>query len=96
MASAFADVHSHRQTRAEWGIRMNAIAPGAVEGDRIERVFADCAQISDRTVEEVRAEAMAAQSIKAMIKPTEHRGARGVPRLRRRQVDQWPGAADGQ
>src|ERR1700726_4984241 len=55
----------------EWGIRANAIAPGAVEGDRIERVFAGRAQIGGRTVEEVRAEAMAAQSIKAMIKPAD-------------------------
>ena len=53
----------------EWGIRANAIAPGAVEGDRIERVFAGRAQISGRTVEEVRAAAMAEQSIKAMIEP---------------------------
>ncbi len=53
----------------EWGIRANAIAPGAVEGDRIERVFAGRAQISGKTMEEVRAEAMAAQSIKAMIDP---------------------------
>ena len=55
----------------EWGIRANAIAPGAVEGDRIERVFAGRAQIGGRSVEEVRAEAMAAQSIKAMIKPAD-------------------------
>jgi NAD(P)-dependent dehydrogenase (short-subunit alcohol dehydrogenase family) len=53
----------------EWGIRANAIAPGAVAGDRIERVFAGRAQISGKTLEEVRAEAMAAQSIKAMIDP---------------------------
>jgi NAD(P)-dependent dehydrogenase (short-subunit alcohol dehydrogenase family) len=53
----------------EWGIRVNAIAPGAVEGDRIERVFAGRAQISGRSIEEVRADAMAAQSIKAMIDP---------------------------
>jgi NAD(P)-dependent dehydrogenase (short-subunit alcohol dehydrogenase family) len=39
--------------------------------DRIERVIADRAQIGGRTVEEVRAEAMAAQSIKAMIKPAD-------------------------
>ena len=51
------------------GIRANAIALGAVEGDRIERVFAGRAQIGGRTVEEVRAEAMAAQSIKAIIDP---------------------------
>ncbi len=53
----------------EWGIRANAIAPGAVEGDRIERVFAGRAQISGKTMDEVRAEAMAAQSIKTMIAP---------------------------
>jgi NAD(P)-dependent dehydrogenase (short-subunit alcohol dehydrogenase family) len=53
----------------EWGIRANAIAPGAVEGDRIERVFAGRAQISGKTMDEVRADAMAAQSIKAMIEP---------------------------
>jgi hypothetical protein len=39
----------------------------AVEGDRIERVFAGRAQISGRSIEEVRAAAMAKQSIKAMI-----------------------------
>ena len=53
----------------EWGIRANAIAPGAVAGDRIERVFAGRAQIGGKTVDEVRAEAMANQSIKAMIEP---------------------------
>jgi putative endonuclease len=41
----------------------------AVEGDRIERVFAGRAQIGGRSIEEVRAEAMAEQSIKAMIDP---------------------------
>jgi NAD(P)-dependent dehydrogenase (short-subunit alcohol dehydrogenase family) len=55
----------------EWGIRANAIAPGAVEGDRIERVFAGRAQITGMSIEEVRAEAMAAQSIKAMIEPAD-------------------------
>ena len=53
----------------EWGIRANAIAPGAVAGDRIERVFAGRSQISGKSMEEVRAEAMAAQSIKEMIDP---------------------------
>ncbi|MEI9804391.1 MAG: SDR family oxidoreductase [Pseudolabrys sp.] len=52
-----------------WGIRANAIAPGAVEGDRIERVFAGRAQIGGKSLEEVRAEALAAQSIKAMVDP---------------------------
>lgn len=54
-----------------YGIRANAIAPGAVEGDRIERVFAGRAQISGRSVEEVRADAFAVQSIKAMVDPND-------------------------
>jgi NAD(P)-dependent dehydrogenase (short-subunit alcohol dehydrogenase family) len=53
----------------EWGIRANAIAPGAVAGDRIERVFAGRAQISGKTLDEVRADALAAASIKRMIDP---------------------------
>jgi NAD(P)-dependent dehydrogenase (short-subunit alcohol dehydrogenase family) len=51
----------------EWGIRANAIAPGAVAGDRIERVFAGRAQIRGKSMAEVRAAAMAEQSIKEMI-----------------------------
>jgi NAD(P)-dependent dehydrogenase (short-subunit alcohol dehydrogenase family) len=53
----------------EWGIRANAIAPGAVEGDRIVRVFQGRAQISGKSLSEVKADAMAEQSIKAMIDP---------------------------
>jgi NAD(P)-dependent dehydrogenase (short-subunit alcohol dehydrogenase family) len=53
----------------EWGIRANAIAPGAVEGDRIIRVFQGRAQISGRSLEEVKADALAAASIKTMIDP---------------------------
>ncbi len=53
----------------QWGIRANAIAPGAVAGDRIKRVFAGRAQISGRSLEDVEAEAMAAQSIKAFVDP---------------------------
>ncbi|MGI8527721.1 MAG: SDR family oxidoreductase [Pseudolabrys sp.] len=53
----------------EWGIRANAIAPGAVEGERIVRVFQGRAQISCKSMEDVKADAMAAQSIKEMIDP---------------------------
>jgi NAD(P)-dependent dehydrogenase (short-subunit alcohol dehydrogenase family) len=53
----------------QWKIRANAIAPGAVGGDRIERVFAGRASISGRTVEEERERAMAEQSIKGFIDP---------------------------
>ena len=52
-----------------FGVRANAIAPGAVAGDRIERVFAGRAQIGAKTVDAVRAEAMANQSIKSLIDP---------------------------
>ena len=53
----------------QWGIRANAIAPGAVEGDRIVRVFQGRAQISGKSLTEVKDDAMAEQSIKAMIDP---------------------------
>lgn len=53
----------------EWGIRANAIAPGAVEGDRIVRVFQGRAQISGKSMDEVKRDAFAAQSIKAFIDP---------------------------
>ncbi len=51
------------------GIRANAILPGAVAGDRIERVFAGRARIANKSIDEVRAEALANQSIKAMVDP---------------------------
>ena len=52
-----------------FGIRANAIAPGAVDGDRIQRVFRGRAQISGRSMEEVQAEAFAQQSIGGFIDP---------------------------
>ena len=52
-----------------WGIRANAIAPGAVEGERIVRVFQGRAQISGKSMAEMKAEALAGQSIKAMVDP---------------------------
>jgi NAD(P)-dependent dehydrogenase (short-subunit alcohol dehydrogenase family) len=51
------------------GIRANAILPGAVAGDRIERVFAGRARIANKSLDEVRADAMANQSIKQMVDP---------------------------
>ncbi|HZP78026.1 MAG TPA: SDR family oxidoreductase [Pseudolabrys sp.] len=55
----------------QFGIRANAIAPGAVEGERLERVFAGRAQVSGRPLEAVRAEAMERQSIKALVDPAD-------------------------
>lgn len=53
----------------EWGIRANAIAPGQVEGDRIQRVFQGRAQISGRSVKEIQDESFAYTSIKKFIDP---------------------------
>ena len=53
----------------QWGIRANAIAPGAVAGDRIVRVFQGRSQISGKSMDQVKADAMAEQSIKSMIDP---------------------------
>jgi NAD(P)-dependent dehydrogenase (short-subunit alcohol dehydrogenase family) len=52
-----------------FGVRANAIAPGAVDGDRIVRVFQGRSQISGKTMDEVKREAFAAQSIKSFIDP---------------------------
>src|SRR5437868_2232871 len=51
------------------GIRANAILPGAVDGPRIEQVFAGRAKGSGKTIEEIKQEALAAQSIKKMVDP---------------------------
>ncbi len=53
----------------EWGIRANAIAPGAVEGERIVRVFEGRASLSGRSVAEERARALTEQSIHDTIDP---------------------------
>jgi hypothetical protein len=66
----------------------------AVEGDRIERVFAGRAQIGGRSIEEVRDAAMAEQSIKAMIDPKDIAALAVFLAPRRGRVDQRPGAAD--
>jgi NAD(P)-dependent dehydrogenase (short-subunit alcohol dehydrogenase family) len=51
------------------GIRANAILPGAVGGARIEHVFEGRAQASGKPIEEIRKEAMAAQSLQRMVDP---------------------------
>jgi NAD(P)-dependent dehydrogenase (short-subunit alcohol dehydrogenase family) len=53
----------------EFGIRANAILPGAVDGPRIQQVFLGRAQQSGKPVEEIRKEAMAVQSVKRMVDP---------------------------
>ena len=69
----------------EWGIRANAIAPGAVEGDRIVRVFAgpraDQRQVAGGG--EGRRHRRAVDQ--GDDRPEGHRAARGVPGLATRR-----------
>ena len=67
-----------------FGIRANAIAPGAVEGDRIERVFAGRAQISGRSLDDVSADAMAAHRSRRWSIRTTSRSLRFSSRRTRR------------
>lgn len=53
----------------EYGIRVNAILPGLVKGDRIRRVFEAKAQQYGQSFSEVEAKAFAATSIKDYILP---------------------------
>lgn len=53
----------------EFGIRVNAILPGAVEGPRIQKVLEGRASVSGRSVEQEEAAALANQSIKRFVDP---------------------------
>jgi NAD(P)-dependent dehydrogenase (short-subunit alcohol dehydrogenase family) len=53
----------------EHNIRANAILPGAVDGDRIQRVFEGRAEATGKSVEEIKQIAMANQSIKKLVDP---------------------------
>jgi NAD(P)-dependent dehydrogenase (short-subunit alcohol dehydrogenase family) len=53
----------------EHNIRANAILPGAVDGDRIQRVFEGRAKATGQSIDEIKAVAMANQSIKRLVDP---------------------------
>jgi NAD(P)-dependent dehydrogenase (short-subunit alcohol dehydrogenase family) len=53
----------------EHGIRVNAIAPGAVAGERIERVLQGRATAEHKTLEQARADMMRIQSLKRFVDP---------------------------
>jgi NAD(P)-dependent dehydrogenase (short-subunit alcohol dehydrogenase family) len=53
----------------EFGIRVNAILPGLVEGDRIRRVFEAKAQARGVAAREVEQQALAYTSLKTMVTP---------------------------
>jgi NAD(P)-dependent dehydrogenase (short-subunit alcohol dehydrogenase family) len=51
------------------GIRVNCICPGAVEGDRIDRVIAAEALKSNRSPDQVRAQIVSRASLRQFVKP---------------------------
>jgi len=53
----------------QYGIRVNAIQPGAVDGPRFQNVIANRAKISGRSIEEESRSALAAQSLKYQVNP---------------------------
>ena len=53
----------------EHGISVNAILPGAVGGDRYDRVIEGRAKLSGKSIEETIREAFVAQSIKRVVDP---------------------------
>jgi NAD(P)-dependent dehydrogenase (short-subunit alcohol dehydrogenase family) len=55
----------------EFGIRVNAILPGAVDGPRLRQVFEGRASTSGRSVAQEEAAALANQSIKRFVDPAD-------------------------
>jgi NAD(P)-dependent dehydrogenase (short-subunit alcohol dehydrogenase family) len=55
----------------EYGIRVNAIAPGAVAGERADRVFQGRAQASGRSIDEEKRIGLANQSLKELVDPAD-------------------------
>jgi NAD(P)-dependent dehydrogenase (short-subunit alcohol dehydrogenase family) len=55
----------------QYNIRVNAIAPGAVAGERAERVFQGRAQASGRSVEEEKRLGLASQSLRELVDPAD-------------------------
>ena len=53
------------------GIRVNCIAPGPVEGERIERVYRDRSQATGQTIEEVMESDKAKAALYRLVKPEE-------------------------
>jgi NAD(P)-dependent dehydrogenase (short-subunit alcohol dehydrogenase family) len=71
-ASKWAVVGFTKSLAVELGplnIRVNAIQPGPVEGDRIRRVFAAKAQVRGVSVQTIQGEALSHASIKELIAP---------------------------
>jgi NAD(P)-dependent dehydrogenase (short-subunit alcohol dehydrogenase family) len=55
----------------EYGIRVNAIQPGIVEGPRIRKVFEDKARAFNKSYDEVEQSAISKTSLRTMVTPTQ-------------------------
>ena len=55
----------------KYGIRMNCIAPGPVEGDRIERVVRERSKAAGVSLEKVMDSVLARAALGRMVKPEE-------------------------
>jgi NAD(P)-dependent dehydrogenase (short-subunit alcohol dehydrogenase family) len=53
----------------EFGIRVNAILPGAVAGPRLDRVYDARARVGGRSIDEIKTRALANQSLKDFVDP---------------------------
>jgi NAD(P)-dependent dehydrogenase (short-subunit alcohol dehydrogenase family) len=53
----------------EHNIRANAILPGAVDGDRVQRVFQERALAAGKNLDEIKSIAMENQSLKYLVDP---------------------------
>jgi len=58
-----------RWSLGEHNIRANAILPGAVDGDRVQRVFQERALAAGKNVDEIKPIAMENQSLKHLVDP---------------------------
>jgi NAD(P)-dependent dehydrogenase (short-subunit alcohol dehydrogenase family) len=54
-----------------FGIRVNAICPGSVEGERIRRVMKADAEALGKSLDEVQANYVSGNSMKTLIQPEE-------------------------
>ncbi len=54
-----------------YGVRVNALAPGAVEGERMERVLANEAAASGKTIDEIRAQYAKGVSLRSWVSTDE-------------------------
>ena len=69
----------------EHNIRANAILPGAVDGDRVQRVFQERALAAGKNVDEIKSIAMENQSLKYLVESRRHRGSGHIPCIYRSQ-----------